>query len=103
MIFTFKIFIIWFTICTFGLTNEIKVFEFTEIELSELEVRKVRGADNKTIYTVGMNENGSFYKAVADNAASGLGKKVKIDIVFISMLQRQKLIFGCLNLVKIMY
>ena len=80
MIFTFKIFIIWFTISTFGLTNEIKVFEFTDIELSELEVRKVRGADNKTIYTVGLNENGSFYKAVADNAASGLGKEVKIDL-----------------------
>ena len=80
MNFIFKIFIIWFTFCTFGLTNEIKVFEFTEIELSELEVRKVRGADNKTIYTVGLNENGSFYKAVADNAASGLGKEVKIDL-----------------------
>ena len=80
MNFIFKTFIIWFTFCTFGLTNEIKVFEFTEVELSELEVRKVRGADNKTIYTVGINENGSFYKAVADNAASGLGKEVKIDL-----------------------
>ena len=80
MNFIFKFFIIWFAFCTFGLTNEIKVFEFTEIELSELEVRKVRGAENKTIYTVGLNENGSFYKAVADNAASGLGKEVKIDL-----------------------
>ena len=80
MNFIFKFFIIWFAFCTFGLTNEIKVFEFTEIELSDLEVRKVRGADNKTIYTVGINENGSFYKAVADNAASGLGKEVKIDL-----------------------
>ena len=80
MNFIFKFFIIWFAFCTFGLTNEIKVFEFTEIELSELEVRNVRGAENKTIYTVGLNENGSFYKAVADNAASGLGKEVKIDL-----------------------
>ena len=80
MNFIIKFFIIWFAFCTLGLTNEIKVFEFTEIELSELEVRKVRGADNKTIYTVGINENGSFYKAVADNAASGLGKEVKIDL-----------------------
>ena len=80
MNFTFKFFIIWLAFCTFGLTNEIKVFEFTEIELSELEVRKVRGAENKTIYTVGINENGSFYKAIADNAASGLGKEVKIDL-----------------------
>ena len=60
--------------------NEIKVFEFTETELSQLEVRKVRGADNKTLYTVGLNENGNFLKAVADNAASGLGKEVKIDL-----------------------
>ena len=60
--------------------NEVKVFEFTKIELSELEVRKVRGADNKTLYSVGSNENGNFLKAVADNAASGLGKKIKIDL-----------------------
>ena len=56
------------------------MFEFTEAELSELTVRKVRGAKNKTIYTVGKNENGNFLKAVADNAASGLGKEVKIDL-----------------------
>jgi len=80
MNFTFKFFIIWFAFCTFGLTNEIKVFEFTEIELSELEVRKVRGADNKTTYSVGNNENGAFLKSVADNAASGLGKEIKIDL-----------------------
>jgi hypothetical protein len=60
--------------------NEIKIFDFTEKELSELDVRKVRGADNNTIYTVGSNENGNFLKAVADNAASGLGKEVKIDL-----------------------
>ena len=60
--------------------NEVKVFEFTKTELSELEVRKVRGADNKTLYSVGSNKNGNFLKAVADNAASGLGKKIKIDL-----------------------
>ena len=60
--------------------SEIRIFEFTEKELSELQVRKVRGADNETIYTVGSNEKGNFYKAVADNAASGLGKEVKIDL-----------------------
>jgi hypothetical protein len=60
--------------------NEVMVFDFTKSELSELEVRKVRGADNKTEYTLGSNENGKFLKAVADNAASGLGKKVKIDL-----------------------
>ena len=63
-----------------GYTNEVKVFDFTETELAGLEIRKVRGADNKTVYTVGSNENGNFLKAVADNAASGLGKEIKIDL-----------------------
>ena len=56
------------------------IFEFTENELSELKVKKVRGADAKTIYTIGKNENGNYLKAVADNAASGLGKEIKIDL-----------------------
>ena len=60
--------------------NEVKVFDFTKFELSELQVRKVRGADNKTIYSIGKNESGNFLKAVADNAASGLGKEVKINL-----------------------
>ena len=65
---------------SFSYSNEVKVFEFTEKELSELQVRKVRGADNKTIYTLGSNDNGNYYKAIADNAASGLGKEIKIDL-----------------------
>ena len=60
--------------------NEIKVFNFTDEELSKLDVRKVRGADNNTVYTVGSNEKGNFLKAIADNAASGLGKEIKIDL-----------------------
>ena len=63
-----------------SVADTVKIFEFTEIELSELEVRKVRGADNKTEYSVGSNDNGNYLKAVADNAASGLGKKVTIDL-----------------------
>ena len=62
------------------LADELKVFDFTEVELSELEVRKVRGAKNKTLYTIGSNEKGTFLKLVADNAASGLGKEIKIDL-----------------------
>ena len=57
--------------------QKLKFFEFTKSELSKLEVRKVRGADNKTSYSVGSNENGNYLKAVADNAASGLRKEVK--------------------------
>ena len=80
MNFIIRILVIWFAYCSISLADEIKIFEFTEIELSKLDVRKVRGADNKTIYSVGSNENGNFLKAVAENAASGLGKQVKIDL-----------------------
>jgi len=75
---TFVIILSTFSSITFA--NEIKVFDFTKSELSVLEVRKVRGADNTTEYTIGSNENGNFLKAVADNAASGLGKELKIDL-----------------------
>ena len=80
MNFLIRIFVIWFIVSSISVANEIKVFDFTEAELSELDVRKVRGADNKTTYTIGSNENGNFLKAVADNAASGLGKELKIDL-----------------------
>ena len=60
--------------------DELQVFDFTETELTELQVRKVRGADNKTLYTVGTNNNGNYLKSVADNAASGLGKEIKINL-----------------------
>ena len=60
--------------------ENIYIFDFTEQELSELDVRKVRGADNNTVYTVGSNESGNYLKAIANNAASGLGKEVKIDL-----------------------
>jgi len=78
-----KIFYIFITSLIFfssAHAETVKIFEFTEKELSSLEIRKVRGADNKTSYTVGSNENGNFLKAVADNAASGLGKEIKIDL-----------------------
>ena len=78
-----KIFYIFITSLIFlssAYSETVKVFEFTEKELSALEIRKVRGADNKTYYTVGSNENGNYLKAVADNAASGLGKEIKIDL-----------------------
>ena len=73
MIFFIKTILIWLMLISVIFSEEVKVFDFTETELSKLEVRKVRGAENKTIYTVGSNENGNFLKAVADNAASGLG------------------------------
>ena len=78
-----KIFYIFITSLIFlgsAYSETVKVFEFTEKELSALEIRKVRGADNKTVYSVGSNENGNYLKAVADNAASGLGKEIKINL-----------------------
>ena len=75
-----KILIIIIIISGPSFADKVNIFKFTEAELSELEVRKVRGADSKTEYSVGSNNNGNFLKAVADNAASGLGKKVKIDL-----------------------
>ena len=62
------------------LGQEVRVFDFTEEELKSLEVRKVRGADAKTKYSLGSDENGNFLKAEANNAASGLGKEVKINL-----------------------
>ena len=76
----FSLIFLFFISLSFANAEVVNVFEFTNSELSKLEVRKVRGADNKTVYSVGSNENGNFLKAVADNAASGLGKETKIDL-----------------------
>ena len=78
--FFFKLILITALFQTTLYAENIKVFEFTDKELSELTVRKVRGADNKTEYSVGSDENGNYLKAIADNAASGLGKEIKIDL-----------------------
>ena len=75
-----KTFIFLLIVISGSYASETKVFDFTEIELADLQVRKVRGADNKTLYSVGSNENGNFLKSIADNAASGLGKEIKIDL-----------------------
>ena len=78
--FLFKLILVTALFQTTLYAEDIKVFEFTDKELSELTVRKVRGADNKTEYSVGSNENGNYLKAIADNGASGLGKEIKIDL-----------------------
>ncbi len=73
-------FVIFLFIFNVAFAEKINVFEFTENELSELKVRKVRGADKKTEYTLGNNENGKFIRANANNSASGLGKEIKINL-----------------------
>ena len=73
-------FFIFSLLLSFSHAEKVKVFEFTNSELENLKVRKVRGAKTKTEYSVGKNENGSFLKAIANNSASGLGKEMKIDL-----------------------
>ena len=78
-----KILIIFFSIFFISPLNsaeKVKVFDFTEQELEALKVKKVRGADEKTKYSLGKNENGNFIRSEAKNAASGLGKEIKIDL-----------------------
>ena len=67
-----KLFIISLFFMNIAVAEETQVFEFTEDEFKTLEVRKVRGADSNTEYSLGSNENGNFLKAVANNSASGL-------------------------------
>ena len=81
MLKTFKyIFIIYLFCITTALSKNINVFEFTENEFSTLKVKKVRGADSKTKYSLGDNKNGKFLKAEANSSASGLGKEIKINL-----------------------
>ena len=78
-----KLFIVFLIISSYSisaLAEKVVVFEFTEQEFETLEVRKVRGSNEKTKYSLGMNENGSFLRAEAKGTASGLGKKVKINL-----------------------
>ena len=75
-----KILAILFFITSTVNANNFSIFNFTQDELDGLQIRKVRGADSKTKYSIGKNENGNYLKAEASNAASGVGKEVKIDL-----------------------
>ena len=76
----FIILLITFGYSISALAEKVVVFEFTEQEFETLEVRKVRGSNGKTKYSLGRNENGGFLRAEAMGTASGLGKKVKINL-----------------------
>ena len=58
----------------------VNVFMFTEEELFTLKVKKVRGADSKTKYSLSTNENGNYLRGEAENAASAIGKDIKINL-----------------------
>ena len=76
----FNIFFIGLALILPVKAEQIQVFEFTDQELKTLKVKKVRSADNKTNYIIGSNENGNYLKAEANNAASALGKEIKINL-----------------------
>ena len=56
----------------------VKIFEFTEEELSTLKVRKIKGI---TTYTLGSNENGNYLRAESEGKASGLWKELKVNLL----------------------
>ena len=74
------ILLFWVALCLNLKAETVNVFEFTEKEFGTLKVRKVIGAKGETEYSLGSNENGQFLRAEAKGTASGLGKKVKIDL-----------------------
>ena len=58
----------------------VNVFMFTDKEFLTLKVKKIRGADSKTKYSLGSNENGNYLRGEAKNAASIIGKDIKINL-----------------------
>ena len=59
------------------IAENVVVFDFTQKEFDNLEIRKIK---KLTTYTLGSNENGNYLKAEAKGVASGLGKEIKIDL-----------------------
>ncbi len=78
-----KIFIailIFLSSISFGYSQNIEVFKFTDEELSNLKVRKVRGAKNMTEYSILVEDGSNILKAEVENGGSGLGKEAPIDL-----------------------
>ena len=55
-------------------------FEFTAEEFKNLKIKKVRGADSGTNYSINSNEKGNFLRAEATGGASGLGKEIEVNL-----------------------
>ena len=78
-----KIFIailIFLSSISFSYSQNIEVFKFTDEELSNLKVRKVRGAKNMTEYSILVEDGSNILKAEVENGGSGLGKEAPIDL-----------------------
>ena len=72
-----KIFILFLSLFSYSNAEIVNVFKFTDEELKNLKVRKIK---KETSYTTGNNENGNFLKAVSEGTASGLGKEILINL-----------------------
>jgi hypothetical protein len=59
-------------------SENIRIFEFTNEELKNLKVKKVKG---EIKWTLGKNDKGTFIKSEAEGKGSGLGKEIKIDLL----------------------
>ena len=55
---------------TSTVAENIRVFEFTDEEFKNLQVKKIKG---EIKWTLGSNENGAYIKAEAEGVGSGLG------------------------------
>ena len=78
-----KIFItilIFLSSISLSYSQNIEVFKFTDEELSNLKVRKVRGAKNMTEYNILVEDGANVLKAEVENGGSGLGKEAPIDL-----------------------
>jgi len=56
------------------------VFDFTDEEFKNLKIHRDMSSDNDTNYLLGSNKMGNYLKADSKNAASGLGKKINVDL-----------------------
>ena len=72
--------VVFFVSQVYSFGDNIIAFKFDEKELSSLDKRKPFGVKVETIYTVEKNENGNYLKAIADKGASGVGKKIIINL-----------------------
>ena len=71
------LFLTFILFSTSTVAENIRVFEFTDEEFKNLQVKKVKG---ETKWTLGSNENGAYIKAEAEGVGSGLGKEIEIDL-----------------------
>ncbi len=74
------LFIIIFSINNESSAENTNAFEFTAEEFKNLKIRKVRGADSGTNYSISSNEKGNFLRAEATGGASGLGKEIEVNL-----------------------